>query len=536
MKQQRILLLLAITVLIPAGTLRALDMCWIFDSGMVIQAEKPVPVWGQGVPGEEVTVMFSGQRKHGIVGADGEWKVLLDPMPPNAQSQPMTVKAPSGEKEFKDILVGDVWVCSGQSNMAQPTVQKSLGGAEEAAKPANPLLRAYSVAYNSWAAEPQTKNFPWDKKITNWFEWKSPGGGTSSVPYYFGTYLQPNIGRPVGLIIVPIGASNAEAWIPRADLAKDPEFAAFAQKSLELAAANKANGEAFRQKVADWKQRKAAAEAAGQPFKEKEPQSGMDPAFWPRWWAGAQYNSHIAPLRNMAITGVIWYQGENNAAGHGGCAKTSEGYQKIMKLLIASWRRQFENPELPFYIVQLSMFNWNDYNHKKPRDPNIAGGWSIIREAQEKVAQSVPKSGLVVTWYIGEKDNIHPANKRPVGERLAKLALRDTYKKDVVADGPTYDSYKIVNGKVRVRFKNQHGGLQVKGDKLSGFAIAGADQKFVWADARVDGDEVVVWSDQVVDPVAVRFGYIQFQDANLFNADGFPAKPFRTDHWQLASE
>jgi sialate O-acetylesterase len=218
-------------------------------------------------------------------------------------------------------------------------------------------------------------------------------------------------------------------------------------------------------------------------------------------------------------------------------ASDQESYDKLMKALIASWRRQFEQPNLPFYTVQLSMFNWNDGNGRTPRDPNKTGGWPVIREAQEKTAREVPNSGLVVSWDVGEKANIHPADKRPLGERLAKLALRDAYgKKDVVADSPSYESHKIQDGKVRIKFKNTHGGLKTKGDKPLGFAIAGEDKNFVWAEARLEADEVVVWSDKVSKPVAVRFACIQFQDTDLFNKAGFPAVPFRTDSWPLVPE
>jgi sialate O-acetylesterase len=533
---KRLHVLIALAAFLPAATLRAVEMCWIFGNGMVLQADRPVPIWGQGTAGEEVVVSFAGQEKKATVGRDGDWKVTLDPMPANAQGQAFKVTAASGSKQFGDVLLGDVWLASGQSNMAQPSADKSAGGAEEAAKPANPLFRVFPVAYNEWAPEPNTKNFAWDRKVSNWFDWIPATAQISGVPYYFGSMLQKETARPIGIIISPVGASNAECWISMKDLEADPYFARTVANSRNRIANAPQERVIFKAEVAAWEERKKTAEAAGQKFTERALNDQRD-ELAVRWWVGTLYNARIAPLRNLAIKGVIWYQGENNAGKRGVNASDQESYDKLMKALIASWRRQFEQPNLPFYTVQLSMFNWNDGNGRTPRDPNKTGGWPVIREAQEKTAREVPNSGLVVSWDVGEKANIHPADKRPLGERLAKLALRDAYgKKDVVADSPSYESHKIQDGKVRIKFKNTHGGLKTKGDKPLGFAIAGEDKNFVWAEARLEADEVVVWSDKVSKPVAVRFACIQFQDTDLFNKAGFPAVPFRTDSWPLVPE
>jgi len=519
-----------------------LEMCWVFDDQMVLQADRAVPVWGQAEPGAEVTVRFGGQEKTAVADADGEWAVRLDPMPVSAEGRELQIEAPTDSKVFKDVLVGDVWIASGQSNMAQPSAAQSTGGEMYKGWEGNPLLRSFPVAYNSWASEPQTRQFPWETRVTNWFRWKPAGGGTSAVPFFFGKRLQEETGRPIGLLLVPLGASGAEAWVPMDVLAGDPEFAAFAAQSQVYMDRHAENRADFRKTVAEWKQRKQEAEARGEEFKERRPQTGMNAAFWPRWWAGALYNSHIAPLRNMAVKGVIWYQGENNAAGHGGAVKTSEGYQRLMHLLIDTWREQFEQPDLPFYQVQLSMFNWNDFNNRRKRDANQPGGWSVIREAQEQVARDVPHSGIAITVDVGDRGDIHPPNKRPMGERLALLALRDVYGKDVIADGPAYAGHEVENGRIRVRFEHTHGGLavlpreEVPDGRLVGFAIAGADRNFVWAEAEIDGETVVVSSEDVPDPVAVRYAYAMYHDVNLGNGAGLPAAPFRTDDWPLSKE
>jgi sialate O-acetylesterase len=521
---------------------RALDMCWIFDSGMVLQAERPVPVWGQAQPGAEVTVRFAGQTKTVKADAAGEWAAKLDPLAVSAEPRDLIVSASDASRlTFNDVLVGDVWLCSGQSNMAQPSAEKATGGEEESKKPVNPLLRSFNVAYNAWAAEPHTKNFAWDRKVTNWFDWGAHGTKISAVPYYFGSMLQGETKRPIGLIISPVGASNAEAWVPMKAMETVPEFAKLVANSKHWMTNVPNARQAFNTEVAAWESRKQEAEAKGQKFKERKP-NDFRADLVPRFWIGALYNARIAPLRNLALKGVIWYQGENNAAGHGQCTKDGPGYERLMKVLIESWRTQFEQPELPFYQVQLSMFNWDDGNNKLKRDPNEPGGWSVIREAQEKSAKAISHSGLAVSVDIGGKANIHPPNKRPVGERLAKLALRDVYGKTVIADGPSYASHEIKNGKVIVHFKNIHGGLKVgtregvPAGKFIGFALAGEDKTFVWADARKEGDDVVVWSDKVAKPAAVRYGYIQYHDVNLYNAAGLPAVPFRTDDWPLSGK
>lgn len=520
----------------------ALDMCWVFDDQMVLQADRAVPVWGQTEPDGKVTVRFGEQVKTAVADAEGEWAVRLDPMPISFEGRELRIEAPTGSKVFEDVLVGDVWIASGQSNMAQPSAMKSTGGEAFEDWAGNPLLRTFNVPYNRWSAEPQTRQFPWETRVTNWLRWRPASGHTSAVPFFFGKLLQEQTDRPIGIVLVPLGASGAEAWVPMDVLAADPEFAEFAAQSQEYMDRHPENRAAFEARVAEWEQRKEEAEERGEEFTERRPQTGMNAAFWPRWWAGALYNSHIAPLRNYAVKGVIWYQGENNAAGHGGAAKTSEGYQRLMHLLIDSWREQFEQPDLPFYQVQLSMFNWNDFNNRRERDPNQPGGWSVIREAQEQVARDVPHSGIAITVDVGARGNIHPPNKRPMGERLALLALRDVYGKDVIADGPAYAGYEVEGDRIRVRFEHTYGGLtvlpreEVPDGRLVGFAIAGEDRNFVWADAKIEGDTVVVWSDMVPEPVAARYAYVQYHDVNLGNSEGLPAAPFRTDDWPLVAE
>jgi sialate O-acetylesterase len=347
------------------------------------------------------------------------------------------------------------------------------------------------------------------------------------VQYFFGRAVQRETGRPIGLLSVALGASSAEAWVPAGALAAEPRFAEFAANSRRWIAGAEAAREAHHRRVADWEQRKREAENRGAAFSERRP-SDIAPETFPRWWAGVLYNAMVAPLRNFAVRGVIWYQGENNAARHAGCAGDRDGYTQLMTLLIGEWRRIFEQPELPFYQVQLANM-W-----KPDSDPNALSTWAEIREAQARVAVTVPHTGLAVAIDIGEADNIHPVNKRPVGERLARLALRDVYGKAVLADGPEYASHAIDGNRIRVRFRRAAGGLRSSaGESLTAFAVAGEDRRFGWAEARIEGDEVVVWSPQVARPVAVRYAFGNNPAASLYNSEGLPAGSFRTDDWPL---
>ena len=509
----------------------ALELCWVFGSGMVLQAERPVPVWGRAAPSEEVTVSFAGQTKSAKADAQGDWAIKLDPLPPSANPRMMRIHGSIEERtsEIKNILVGDVWLCAGQSNMMQPELAQAKDGAAEVAGANVPLLRRFQVP-NIWAAEPQTTNFP-GKKITNWYTWTQCTPETArrwaAVQYFFGRAVQRETGRPIGLISVALGASSAEAWVPAEALAAEPRFAEFVANSHRWIAGAATQREAFSRRVADWEQRKREAESSGAPFSERRP-SDITPETFPRWWAGVLYNAMVAPLRNFAVKGVVWYQGENNAARHAGCAGDRDGYTQLMTLLIHEWRRIFEQPELPFYQVQLANM-W-----KPDADPNALSTWAEIREAQARVAATVPRTGLAVAIDVGEADNIHPNNKRPVGERLALLALRDVYGKAVQAYGPEYASHATDGNRVRVRFRHVDGGLRSSaGDKLTAFAVAGEDRRFVWAETRIEGDEVVVWSDGIARPVAVRYAFASNPTACLYSGAGLPAAPFRTDAWPL---
>lgn len=525
------MLLRVVMLLVGPGLARALETCWVFGSGMVLQADQPVPVWGQAEPGVSVTVSFASQVKTATSGQDGEWMIRLDPMEVSAKGRELRIESASGTNVFQDVVVGDVWLCAGQSNMQKPWLGEVPALADEVALAAYPMIREFRADLNVWSEEAYYRNFRVESRKPGDYAWFSCDPVTAktwpAVPYYFARMLQKETGRPIGLLRTQIGATGAESWVPWEALAAEPRFAEYMDNSRRWIDGAKENREEFNQTIEAWEQRQKEAEEKGELFETKRPTDHI-PELWPRWWASVYYNANIAPLRDFALRGVIWYQGENNAAQKGGCAGDGEGYTKVMEILIREWRRQFKQPELPFYQVQLSAFGGRRFPNA-----NEPGGWVIIREAQERVARTVPHSGMAVSLDIGEKGNIHPVNKQPVGERLARLVLRDVYGQKVIADGPRYASHVVEGHLVRVRFEHLHGGLKMEGDKLEGFSLAGANRLFVWAEARLDGEEVVVWSDAIKEPVAVRYGYAPYTRANLYNAADLPAVPFRTDEWPL---
>lgn len=521
--------LLLLAAVLP-GRAHALELCWIFSSGMVLQAERPVPVWGRALAGEEVTVRFGDQTRKATADASGQWVVQLAPLAVSTEPRTLFIGGSRSAVpvEILEVLVGDVWICAGQSNMMQPELAQATGGEAEAAGADAPLLRRFQVP-NIWAAEPQRDNFP-GRRITNWYTWKTctPEAARrwAAVQYFFGRQVQRATGRPVGLLSVALGASSAEAWVPAEALAADPRFAPFVADSRRwIAGAGEARAE-HQRRVEGWERRKREAEQQGGVFSERKP-TDIAPETFPRWWAGVLHNAMLAPLRDFAVRGVIWYQGENNAARHAGCAGDLEGYTRLMTLLIGEWRRQFGQPELPFLQVQLANM-W-----QRDADPNAPSTWAEIREAQARVAATVPGAGLAVAIDVGEADNIHPANKRPVGERLARLALRQVYGQAIAASGPAYAGQVREGNRIRIQFQATASLTASPGLTPGGFAVAGEDRRFFWAEARIEGREVVVSSPEVPRPVAVRYAFLNNPEAGLFDAEGLPAGPFRTDDWPL---
>jgi sialate O-acetylesterase len=616
----------------------------IFGTNMVLQRDKPITIWGWGAPKEKIIISFNKQSKTVSANKNGEWKVMLASEPAGGPFQ-LTIKG-KNTITLSNILMGDVWICSGQSNM-EWTVNNTNNSAQEIRDANYPTIRHIKIP-NTVASTPQ-KDIPSG-------EWKvcAPDavGNFTAVGYFFARELTKELNIPIGLINTSWGGTHSETWTSREAFEGSEEFKSMIagmpklnldslakQKSSETikklesmqgplpdqATVDKWKSPSFSD--SDWKKmnlpelweggqlgefdgivwfRKSFTVSAADAGKQASLQLAMiddiDETFvngvkvgetkqynekrnytipagtlkegtnviavrvndtgggggiygdknemkitianatqplsgeWayrvesisknlvsvgPNSYPTLLYNAMIKPLIPIAIKGAIWYQGESNAG-------RAYQYRKAFPLMISDWRKQWGQGEFPFYFVQLASFNAGNGNSAK------GSNWAELREAQT-MTLSLPNTGMAVTTDIGDANDIHPRNKQDVGKRLAAVALNKTYGKNIVSSGPTYKSMDVKGDKIVITFDNVGGGLIAK-DKygyLKGFEIAGSDQKFYYAKAEIEGNTVVVHSDNVKQPVAVRFGWAdEASDDNLFNKEGFPAVPFRTDNWK----
>ncbi len=459
----------------------------ILGSHMVLQRNVDVPIWGWADAGEKVSVSFAGQEAATAAGKDGKWQISLKAMKANAKGSILTV-AGNNTIKLEDVLVGEVWLCSGQSNMEWP-VRQSDNAQAEIASAKHPRLRHIKIPHR-----PSDK--PESDVPSNGWQICTPAtvGAFTAAGYFFGRELMNELDVPIGLIGSNWGGTRIEPWTPPVGFKKVPALKNIADKLAE-----------YPQKVPVLnKEKKPVIGKDGKPQTRINHQSPL-----------ALYNGMIHPLVPFAFRGAIWYQGESN---------NGEGmlYFEKMKALIEGWRSVWKNPEMPFLYVQLAPYRYGG-------DPTrLAGIW----EAQSRTL-SLPNTGMAVTTDIGNTRNIHPTNKQEVGRRLALWALAKTYgEKDLVYSGPLYRSQEIKGAQVTLQFDHTAKGLKSRdGKALNHFQIAGADKKFVKADARIEGKMVIVSSSEVAAPKAVRFGWHQEAEPNLANSEGLPASPFRTDKW-----
>ncbi len=620
----------------------------VFGNHMVVQRDRPSVFWGWDQPGATVRVDWAGRQAKATAASDGKWMVRIDP-PKTGGPYQLSVVGSAGTVSLSDILVGDVWICSGQSNMEMGV--SMVNDAQKEIQAANhPTLRLFlglrgmglsplPLVAGSWAL-----CTPQNIAQGGW-------GGFPATAYFFGRELNEKLDVPIGLVATSWGGTAGEAWVPRAELEKigdwkpqfqtiderlkpgaeaesviverwfgknDPLSAAHAESEQyddsawkSIAGPNtypamgvkdhpgvvwlrgefdlksepnaseeivlsvgsawdtcsvwlngkyvgtsnngliwqqyKVLGSAMRAgrnrvairllsgnggggvgsgpdnvvvyrpsgpvKIGNWKLGVGATLKQTGPFPMVVENNPSAPA--------SLYNAMMHPYAPMAVKGAIWYQGESNVGRAG-------QYVKILKGMSSGWRQAFENPNMPFYIVQLSSYG---NRMVQPGDES----WAELRYAQAIAAKEIPNSGLAVTVDIGDAKDIHPKNKQDVGKRLALLALHRTYGKAVVDQGPTFAGQTIDGNKIRLRFTSVGGGLEPKNTDLVGFAVAGSDRKWHWATARIEGDAVVVESAEVAQPVAVRYAWDADPANNLRNREGLPATPFRTDDWPLLS-
>jgi sialate O-acetylesterase len=477
----------------------------IISDHMVLQQDVPANVWGWADPGEKVSVTFAGQSAAAAAGADGAWSVKVGPLEAGTIGD-LTITGKNSET-IHNVVVGEVWVCSGQSNM-EWIVANSLNPEEEAKAANYPLLRMFTVTKKP-ALEPQ-------QDCQGKWEVCTPATVPrfSAVGYFFARHLHQTIKQPIGMIHTSWGGTPAEFWTPKPILERDPAFEGIF-KNWDAQVKNYPQAKAaYEEALTKWKEAEKAAKDAGQ----KPPQAPRAPRGGDAFGSpGCLYNGMVEPIADYTIRGAIWYQGEANAGA-------ADLYKRLFPTMIKSWRAMWSS-EFPFLYVQLANFM---ARHPEPTDT----GWARLREAQLETLE-LPRTGMAVSIDIGEADNIHPKNKQEVGRRLALIAESTVYYVDQEFSGPISTGGQAEDGKFRLSFRNADGMKPSEGDKLKGFAIAGEDKKFVWADAAIEGDHVIVSSPQVAAPVAVRYGWADNPEVNLINSTGLPASPFRTDEWPM---
>jgi sialate O-acetylesterase len=503
--RRNVLLVLAGLVLTAAAARADVRPHALCGDGMVLQQKSDVKIWGTADPGEEVTISFRGQNAKGTADNKGRWKFTL-PSGEAGGPFPMTI-AGKNTLNYKNVLVGEVWVCSGQSNMEWPIGADNERDREYAfGAPHNAMLRLFHTRKTP-KARPQTET------AGTWVEADTKAiGGWTAVGYFFGRDLQKHRNVPVGLIQSDWGGTRAEAWTSPKALASHPRY------KNEIDNFLKATEDPDK-----------AAKIGGNPNAPS-----------------ALYNGMISPLLNYRIKGAIWYQGESNAG-------QAYAYRELFPLMIRDWRKHWNQGEFPFYFVQLAPFT-------RVRPEPGESTWAELREAQTLTLKALPNTGMAVITDYGDEIDIHPTPKRPIGERLALIARARDYGEKLEYSGPMYKAMKVEGNKVTLAFDHVGRGLVARklvrnertdvessrvfsitwrvrdrssgGAKLLGFTVCGEDKRFHPAEARIEGSTVVVTCAAVTAPVAVRYGWADHPVCNLYNAEGVPASPFRTDEFR----
>ena len=450
---------------IPFTALKAnVSLPAIFNDHMVLQQNAEVKLWGWANPSEEVTITTGwDQKSYTTKGSpNAEWSVIVS-TPAAGGPYVITVKG-YNTIEFKDVMLGEVWFCSGQSNMEMSANWGIENGDEEVKNADHPNIRFFTAEHRSADAPQIDLKGKWQVSTPETMK------SFSAVAYFFGRQLQQALGVPIGLINSSWGGTPAEIWVNKKVIAEDSLLNATAKTITEV------------------------------PWGPVKP--------------GKAYNTMVAPIIPYRIAGALWYQGESNTF-------SPATYSHILPALIKSWRKEW-GYDFPFYYVQIA-----PYKYGRPMEG------AVLRDAQRR-SLTTPKTGMVVVSDIGNNDDIHPKNKLDVGIRLANWALTQTYdKQGLPVSGPLYKKMEVEGKKARIYFDYADKGLVAKGGKLTGFEIAGEDKQFVPAQAKIDGNTVVVWSKSVKEPAAVRFEFTNTVEPQLFNKEGLPASTFRTDNWEI---
>lgn len=497
-----------------SATLAALELPSIFGDHMVLQRARPAVVWGWAEPGEDVTVEFAGLLATATSDPEGRWEARLPALPASQEGRPLIIRSSSGAgRSFSNVVVGEVWVLAGQSNMGW-SVGQSAGAADAAARASYPWLRSFNQLPNQGAADAPSREAEGGR-------WQpiSPqiASRVSAVGFYFAEALRPALeGVPIGLVNTSMGGTSIESWIDLPTLEGLPAaqpglnfyrqaLVSYDQRMVEWAQAK-----------TEWETRAQAARAAGRPAPPQDDflrNGPLGPHHFRR--PAALFNGKVAPLQPFAARGVIWYQGEGNGAN----PVAARNYGSLLSTLIERWREGWRDPELFFLIVQLP-----GYEH-----PNRQADWPTLRAQQAAVAAAAQRAALAVTIDLGDKDDIHPVRKQPVGERLASLAQRHVYgDEQVVAEAPRLASATRSSDTAILSIEAGAPLTTRDGGPLRGVEIAGPDKRFSAAEAAINDRSLVVALPPGGGEIHLRYAWANWSEANIQDATGLPLAPFET--------
>lgn len=513
MKKLSTLLLFSVILLSLNG--QELQLAVPFSNKMVLQRNTPITVWGVSTSNTTINLQVINNKNTIIAKAktvsdkEGKWKTFLPKLPVGTGNM-LIVFTNTNKIELSDIAIGEVWIAGGQSNMAF-RLNQTLDAEKHITSANDNNIRFLLVPQISYKGQPTRQKWEWNPATRDYV------GEMSAIGYFFAKKLAETLHCPIGIICDYKGGTPAEAWMSKEAIESNTEFKPILDNYNKIVASYEGKYEElynnYTEKNILYKRALKMGDSTG-----IAPEEPMGPKHYKR--PVGLYETMILPIVPFTVKGVIWYQGEANAP-------RAEQYQKLFPALIEEWRVNFMNSTLPFYFVQLS-----NYNHPKYGDnPN----WAELREAQLMTSEKVKNTGMVVSIDYGEKNDIHPKAKAPIGERLAAIALAKTYKMRISYSGPIYKSYKIQEDKIILLFNNI-GKKFAQNDSLKGFEICTKDEIFIPAKAIIKGKNIIVSSDEIKQPVAVRYGWKNWTDANLYNKNGLPASPFRTDNFDLITK
>jgi sialate O-acetylesterase len=472
------------------------------SDGAVLQRNKPIMVWGTAEPGEPVAISFKGQSRATHADGDGRWSVQLDAEPASVEPATISVKGDNAIS-VHDVLVGEVWICSGQSNMNHP-VMGARDAQQEIAAATYPLIRHFAV---SSTISPE----PLDAASGEWQSCSPQTAGSfAAVGYFFARELHRELGVPVGIIKSTLGGSPIEAWISNDALASTPASLPAIHDWTDKSSHWQLRAADYTKQLGEWQARAAEAAASGKKYLAAKPAMSYDEG--DRGMPGGLFNGFIHPLRRFSIAGFLWYQGESNA-------HRADDYRILFPLLIRQWRRSFQGSELPFLFVQLPNFiDSGDHSNQN---------WARLRAAQATTL-SEPHTGMAVTIDVGDPHDLHPANKQDVGRRLALVALRQVYRRQVADSGPNFRALERCGATLAIHFDHAQG-LKFEGDPAAGFEISRGDEQFVPATASIESESVVLSASGGQEALTVRFAWQNNPSLVLTNSAGLPAAPFQAD-------